>query len=152
MARLRNFSHLPKSVWLLGYCRPAFLTLSSSHFDPKRLRISFDHVHESRERLLQRLQQGEGEANIYDAVFIDEAQDFSKTWFLCAKLALKEADDGDLLIVGDGSQSLYRRRNFTWKEAGVNAVGRTINTRFDLDKNYRNTQEILKLRTPQVRQ
>jgi len=97
------------------------------------------------ERLLQRLQHGEGEAHSYDAVFIDEAQDFSKTWFLCAKLALKEPDDGDLLIVGDGSQSLYRRRSFTWREAGVNAVGRTINTRFDLDKNYRNTQEILRI-------
>ena len=34
--RLRNFSHLPKSVWSLGYCRLAFLTLSSSHFDLKR--------------------------------------------------------------------------------------------------------------------
>src|SRR5215470_9166658 len=96
-------------------------------------------------RLLERLERGEGEANIYDAVFIDEAQDFSKTWLLCAKLALKEPDDGDLLIVGDGSQSLYRRRSFTWKEAGVNAVGRTINTRFDLDKNYRNTREILRI-------
>jgi hypothetical protein len=29
----------------------------------------------------------------------------------------------------------------------VNAVGRTINTRFDLDKNYRNTREILKVAT-----
>jgi hypothetical protein len=96
-------------------------------------------------RLLQRLEHGEGEANSYDAVFIDEAQDFSKTWFLCAKLALKEPDDGDLLIVGDGSQLLYRRRRFTWRGAGVNAVGRTINTRFDLDKNYRNTREILKI-------
>ena len=27
----------------------------------------------------------------------------------------------------------------------MNAVGRTINTRFDLDKNYRNTREILKV-------
>jgi hypothetical protein len=27
----------------------------------------------------------------------------------------------------------------------VNAVGRTINTRFDLDKNYRNTREIMKI-------
>ena len=34
MARLRNFSQLPKSVWSLGYRRLAFLTLSSSHFDP----------------------------------------------------------------------------------------------------------------------
>ena len=97
------------------------------------------------ERLLQRLQHGEGDAHKYDAVFIDEAQDFPKSWFLCSKLALKEPDDGDLLIVGDGSQSLYRRRPFTWREAGVNAQGRTINIRFDLDKNYRNTREILKV-------
>src|SRR5262245_50011946 len=97
------------------------------------------------ERLLQRLQHGEGEAHKYDAIFIDEAQDFSKSWFLCSKLALKDPDDGDLLIVADGSQSLYRRRAFTWREAGVNAVGRTINTRFDLDKNYRNTREIMKV-------
>jgi superfamily I DNA/RNA helicase len=97
------------------------------------------------ERLLQRLQRNEGDAHHYDAVFIDEAQDFSKNWFLCAKLALKDPDDGDLLIVGDGTQSLYRRRRFTWREAGVNAQGRTINTRFDLDKNYRNTREIMKV-------
>jgi superfamily I DNA/RNA helicase len=96
-------------------------------------------------RLLTRLQGGEGDAHKYDAVFIDEAQDFSKTWFLCAKLALKEVNDGDLLIVGDASQSLYRRRGFTWAEAGINAIGRTINKRFDLDKNYRNTREILKI-------
>jgi superfamily I DNA/RNA helicase len=97
------------------------------------------------ELLLQRLQHGDGETQKYDAVFIDEAQDFSKTWFMCSKLALKEPDDGDLLIVGDGTQSLYRRRKFTWREAGINAQGRTINTRFDLDKNYRNTREIIKL-------
>jgi len=97
------------------------------------------------ERLLRRLQHSEGEAHQYDAVLVDEAQDFAQSWFLCAKLALKEPDDGDLLIVGDGSQSLYRRRKFTWREAGVNALGRTINTRFDLDKNYRNTREIMKL-------
>ena len=84
--------------------------------------------------LLQRLQHGVGDAQKYDAVFIDEAQDFSKSWFLCSKLALKEPDDGDLLIVSDGSQLLYHRRPFTWREAGVYAVGRTINRRFDLDK------------------
>jgi hypothetical protein len=97
------------------------------------------------QRLLERLERDEGEAHRYDAVFIDEAQDFSKSWFMCAKLALKEPDDGDLLIVADGSQSLYRRARFTWQETGVRAVGRTINTRFDLDKNYRNTREIMKV-------
>ena len=96
-------------------------------------------------RLLQRLERGAGEAHRYDAVFIDEAQDFPQSWFQCARLALKEPDDGDLLIVGDGSQSLYRRRSFTWAQAGVNAVGRTANRRLDLDRNYRNTREILKV-------
>jgi superfamily I DNA and RNA helicase len=55
------------------------------------------------ERLLQR---GEGDAHKYDALFIDEAQDFPKSWSLCSKLALKEPDDGDQLIVGDGCQSI----------------------------------------------
>ncbi len=96
-------------------------------------------------RLLDRLERGAGDAQRYDAVFVDEAQDFARSWFQCARLALKEPDDGDLLIVGDGSQSLYRRRSFTWAQAGVNAVGRTVNKRFDLDKNYRNTREILQV-------
>jgi hypothetical protein len=110
--------------------------------------IAFDQTEDEEAfgaRLLERLESGAGEAHRYDAVFVDEAQDFSRTWFQCAKLALKEPDDGDLLIVGDGSQSLYRRRSFTWAEAGVNAVGRTVNKRFDLDKNYRNTREILQV-------
>jgi hypothetical protein len=97
------------------------------------------------QRLLERLQRGEGEAHRYDAVFIDEAQDFPKSWILCSKLALKEPDDGDLLIVGDGTQLLYRRRRFAWIDAGIHAQGRTINARFDLDRNYRNTREIMKI-------
>ena len=132
------------------FAQTANVTCLNFHqWGSQRNSVSFDKNEDEEafgERLLQRLQHGEGEANnIYDAVFIDEAQDFSKTWFLCAKLALNEPDDGDLLIVGDGSQSLYRRRRFTWRDAGVHAVGRTINTRFDLDKNYRNTREILKI-------
>jgi superfamily I DNA/RNA helicase len=95
------------------------------------------------ERLLARLQCGEGNALQYDAVLIDEAQDFCRAWFMCAKLALKEPDDGDLIIVGDGGQSVYRRRPFTWADAGIHAVGRTINLKFDLNTNYRNTRQIL---------
>lgn len=93
-------------------------------------------------RLLSRLSSLPGR---YDAVFVDEAQDFARSWFSCAKAALKEPDDGDLLIVGDGTQTLYKRRRFTWKDAGINAQGRTINRRFDLDKNYRNTRQILQI-------
>ena len=97
------------------------------------------------ERLRARLQRGEGDAYRFDAVLIDEAQDFAKTWFLCAKLALKEPDDGDLLVVGDGSQTVFKRRPFSWKEAGIAAQGRTIHKLFDLHVNYRNTKEIIEI-------
>lgn len=93
-------------------------------------------------RLQQKLSQ---EPARYDAVFIDEAQDFARSWFQCAKAVLKEPDEGDLLIVGDGTQTLYRRRRFTWSDAGIRAQGRVINRRFDLDKNYRNTRQILQI-------
>jgi hypothetical protein len=95
------------------------------------------------ERFLDVLKRSEGDAAGYDAVLVDEAQDFACSWFGCAKEALKEPEDGDLIIVGDGSQSLYRSRPFAWKDAGVNARGRVINLKFDLDRNYRNTAEIL---------
>lgn len=99
-------------------------------------------------RLLDVLSDGGGEAHSYDAVLIDESQDFARAWFECSKLALKEPDDGDLVIVGDGNQSLYRRRKFTWRDAGVQAIGRTINVNYDLNKNYRNTSQILRSALP----
>jgi hypothetical protein len=100
------------------------------------------------ERLLARLQGDTYLRGRYDAVLIDEAQDWPCSWFQCAKLALKEPETGDLLIVGDGSQSLYRKRDFTWADAGINASGRVINRKFDLDRNYRNTAEILRAARP----
>jgi len=95
------------------------------------------------EQLLAEMERGGGDAGQYDAVLIDEGQDFLKSWFQCAKRALKEPDNGDLLIAGDGAQRLRPRDINTWREAGINARGRTIRTRFDLHRNYRNTQEIL---------
>ncbi len=95
------------------------------------------------ERLLSRMHSSSDLRGQFDAVLIDEAQDWPCSWFQCAKLALKEPDTGDLLIVGDGSQSLYRKRDFTWADAGVHASGRVLNRKFDLDRNYRNTAEIL---------
>jgi hypothetical protein len=99
--------------------------------------------------LLDRLQAGRGEAGQYDAVLIDEAQDFYPRWFTCAKLALKEPDEGDLLIALDGGQNLYGRNTFTWKSVGVNAVGRVMSrSAYDFDRNYRNTRQILTVAAP----
>ena len=90
-------------------------------------------------RLLARLERGEGDAGRFDAVLVDEYQDFALSWFKCAKLALKEPEDGDLLIVGDASQSLYDQRGFRWSDAGINARGRST----ILQTNYRNTREMM---------
>lgn len=98
------------------------------------------------QRLLAHLEAGHGEAESYDAVLIDEAQDFAPSWFQCARFAMKDPDDGDLIIVGDGSQGLYRgQRDISWKKLGIRATGRTLHKKLDLDKNYRNAREILEL-------
>lgn len=97
------------------------------------------------ERLLERLEQGYGDYRKYDAVMIDESQDFEVSWFKCVLEAMKEPLDGDLLIVGDGSQGLYSRTKVRWKDIGIQAQGRTYSKKFDLDKNYRNPREVIEL-------
>lgn len=97
------------------------------------------------QRLHLSLERGEGDARRFDAVLIDEAQDFEANWFRCAVAAMKDPLEGDLLLVGDGNQGLYRRGEFRWSDVGVQARGRTISARFQLDRNYRNTREIAEL-------
>ena len=75
----------------------------------------------------------------WDAVLVDEAHTFDKSWFPCCVAALKDAEEGDLMIVSDRNQGLYKRREFSWKSVGVKAQGRSKK----LAQNYRNTQEIL---------
>lgn len=97
------------------------------------------------DRLLKALENGAPDSEKYDVVMVDEAQDFPSSWFSCILEAMKDRYDGDLIIVGDGSQGLYPRGKVSWKKIGINAQGRTINRKFDLDKNYRNSREIIEL-------
>jgi hypothetical protein len=92
-------------------------------------------------RLLDALESGAGpDAGAFDAILIDEAQDFDPSWFRCVTRAMKEPRNGDLLIVGDGNQTTYRLGRISWKSLGVNAVGRGRST--ILKQNYRNTRPI----------
>jgi AAA domain/Nuclease-related domain/UvrD-like helicase C-terminal domain len=132
------------AVALAGHRR---LTVTTFHRWAVRCGVDFSEGEEDGafgDRLLARLRGDAGLRGRYDAVLIDEAQDWPCSWFQCATLALKEPETGDLMIVGDGSQSLYRKRDFTWADAGIHASGRVINRKFDLDRNYRNTAEILR--------
>lgn len=80
---------------------------------------------------------GSGQCPIgpFDAILIDEGQDFSEE-MLRTVLSLL-APGGDLVIAQDSYQDLYRRAG-SWKSLGVKASGRTTY----LKKVYRNTVEI----------
>ena len=70
---------------------------------------------------------------------MDEAHILHPAWFKALKVALKDPDNGSLLIVNDASQKL-RRKRFSWASVGISARGkRTIK----YTKNYRNTKETL---------
>lgn len=93
------------------------------------------------EGVLSIIESGRGDSGKYDAVLIDEGQDFPASWFRSAVLALKEPSDGTLIIAYDVSQNLYRSKLPTWSKVGVKVKGRGRTRRFP--RNYRNTREIV---------
>src|SRR5262249_2630029 len=70
---------------------------------------------------LAELNQGHPLRNTYDIILIDEAQDFAPSWLEIVKNLLKPA--GTLFLCDDPTQSLFR--SFSWKQKGVDVVGRT---------------------------
>jgi hypothetical protein len=81
------------------------------------------------------LNEGRAVPHLYDAVLIDEAQDWAPNWIRIIN-RLINPDHGVIFLADDPSQSIYR--SFSWKEKGVNVSGRT---RW-LKVPYRNTHEI----------
>ena len=74
---------------------------------------------------------------LYDHVLVDEAQDFPTSALAFAVRLLRPGAES-LLVVADAAQNIYSNK-FRWKDAGINAAGRTR----VLDASYRNTREIL---------
>jgi superfamily I DNA/RNA helicase len=79
----------------------------------------------------------------YQAILIDEAQDFYDEWFQ-AVLTVINQDTNSLFFVYDNTQSVYgqshrRRSDWSWKKLGIDIVGRAQ----IFDVNYRNSPEIL---------
>lgn len=66
----------------------------------------------------------------YDAILIDEYQDFYDDWIkLCLALCIKHNYDGkiseNLFLAGDRLQSIYNPKEHTWKSLGINIQGRS---------------------------
>lgn len=78
----------------------------------------------------------------YDAILIDEGQDFSED-MLKAVLSYLSSKDS-LLFCYDPAQNIFQRSRFTWKSVGLNVQGKKPTL---LSKSYRNTRQILELCT-----
>ncbi len=68
---------------------------------------SFDDFSERVVASLLHPSQSRSESDQYDAILIDEAQDFEPDWFRCVTPRLKGGMDGNLIIASDGAQNLY---------------------------------------------
>ncbi len=66
----------------------------------------------------------------YDAILIDEYQDFLDVWLkLCLKLCVKHEynnqETENLFLAGDRLQSIYNPSTHNWKSLGINIAGRS---------------------------
>lgn len=76
-------------------------------------------------------------AGEYQAILIDEGQDFADEWYRLLLRAL-DPETNRLFIAFDSSQNIYKRR-ISWRSLGVQIVGHTRVQK----RNYRNTAAIL---------
>ena len=81
------------------------------------------------------LKAGTIKPEIYDAILIDEAQDWAPSWIRIIN-RLVNPEHGVIFLADDPSQSIYR--SFSWKEKGIPVAGKTRWLRVP----YRNTVEI----------
>jgi hypothetical protein len=68
----------------------------------------------------------------FDAIIVDEGQDFAEDWWTALQLALTDPDQGILYVFFDDNQRLYRRADSLPHDLDV----------FPLTKNLRNTKPI----------
>ena len=68
----------------------------------------------------------------YDAIVVDEAQDFAESWWPAVLAALRSPDDGCLYVFADEGQRVFARQGRPPVQL----------TPFDLDENLRNTRQI----------
>jgi hypothetical protein len=67
------------------------------------------------------------ESDKYDAIYVDEAQDFRKEWiaFLYHRLLRGEPKERNLLVAADDAQRVYAGRDFSWASLDIPMVGRS---------------------------
>ena len=87
--------------------------------------------------LLDAYSAGTARAGTYQAILVDEGQDFANDWYRAVLKALDPATNS-LLVALDSSQNIYKRK-ISWRELGLQVIGHSRILRI----NYRNTRPIL---------
>lgn len=88
---------------------------------------------------IEKIERKEAILPTYDAVLIDEGQDFEADWLRIVSLLIN-ADTQSLLLVEDRAQTIYNRKRSYLQDTGLSFQGRSK----VLSINYRNTQQIVK--------
>lgn len=88
--------------------------------------------------LLDKLNKNEAIVPAYDAILIDEGQDFEPDWLKLLSLCLNP-DTQSLLLVEDRAQSIFKRKKSLAQDIGLDFRGRSK----ILSINYRNTAQIV---------
>lgn len=96
--------------------------------------------------VLQSYDAGRLDVGAYQAILVDEGQDFADDWYRALLRAL-DTETNSLFIAVDSSQNIYNRK-VSWRALGIQIAGRTRVLRV----NYRNTRPILSLAYEVVRE
>ncbi|GHI00331.1 DNA helicase [Neobacillus kokaensis] len=89
--------------------------------------------------IIEKIEKGEAILPTYDAVLIDEGQDFGADWLRLVSLLIN-ANTQSLLLVEDRAQDIYKRKRSYLQDTGLSFQGRSK----VLTINYRNTKQIVK--------
>jgi len=93
--------------------------------------------------LIGRIAEGKVKKGLYDAILVDEGQDFATVWMQGLAQLLNDNSDS-MLFCYDPSQNVFGKQKPNWKTAGFKVQGKKPD---ELKKSYRNTVEILKYAT-----
>lgn len=88
--------------------------------------------------IIEKLDRGEAILPKYDAILIDEGQDFEPEWLQLVSRMLN-SETQSLLLVEDRAQDIYKRKRSYLKDTGLDFRGRSK----ILSINYRNTAQIV---------
>jgi hypothetical protein len=89
--------------------------------------------------IIEKVEKKEAILPLYDAILIDEGQDFEAEWLRLVSLLINE-DTQSLLLVEDRAQTIYKGKRSYMQDTGLSFQGRSK----ILSINYRNTSQIVK--------